>query len=57
MGPLPLLAESRLNHLAKLAFQPLYWHVLLPGHDIPGIGAPFHSLAGRPLSQTSGGVQ
>ena len=40
VGPLPLLAESRLNHLAKLAFQPLYWHVLLPGHDIPGVGAP-----------------
>ncbi len=39
LGPLPLLAESRLNHLAKLAFQSLYWHVLLPGHDIPGIGS------------------
>ena len=39
IGPLPLLAESRLNHLAKLAFQPLYWSVLLPGHDIPGVGA------------------
>jgi len=37
LGPLPLLAESRLNHLAKLAFQTLYWHVLLPGHDIPGV--------------------
>jgi hypothetical protein len=24
LGPLPLLAQSRLNHLAKLAFQPLY---------------------------------
>jgi len=39
LGPLTLLGESRLNHLAKLAFQPLYWHVLLPGHDIPGIGS------------------
>ena len=35
---LPLLRPSRLNHLGKLAFQPLYWHGLLPGHDIPGIG-------------------
>lgn len=35
-GPLPLLKESRLNHLAKLLFQWVYWHVLLPGHDIPG---------------------
>ena len=38
-GPvgLPLLRPSRLNHLGKLAFQPLYWHGLLPGRDIPGI--------------------
>ncbi|HUY29659.1 MAG TPA: FAD/NAD(P)-binding oxidoreductase [Acidimicrobiales bacterium] len=35
---LPLLRESRLNHLGKLAFEWLYWHVLLPGHDIPGVG-------------------
>jgi sulfide:quinone oxidoreductase len=35
-GPLPLLKESRLNHTAKLLFQWVYWHVLLPGHDIPG---------------------
>jgi sulfide:quinone oxidoreductase len=34
---LPLLRPSRLNHLGKLAFQPLYWHGLLPGRDIPGI--------------------
>jgi sulfide:quinone oxidoreductase len=39
VGPLPLLRESRMNHLAKLAFQPLYWHVLLPGRDIPGVDA------------------
>jgi sulfide:quinone oxidoreductase len=44
LGPLPLLAESRLNHLAKLAFQPLYWHVLLPGHDIPGVSSQFHPV-------------
>ena len=47
IGPLALLGESRLNHLAKLAFEPLYWQVLLPGHDIPGIGAEFHG-GGRP---------
>ncbi|MGH2835454.1 MAG: type III sulfide quinone reductase, selenoprotein subtype [Solirubrobacteraceae bacterium] len=41
LGPLPLMAESRLNHLAKLAFQPLYWHVLLQGHDIPGVASQF----------------
>ncbi len=52
LGPLPLLAESRLNHLAKLAFQPLYWNVLLPGHDIPGVSSEFHSPA---VGQRSGG--
>jgi len=36
---LPLLKESRLNHLGKLMFQWFYWHSLLPGRDIPGIGA------------------
>ncbi len=56
LGPLPLLAESRLNHLAKLVFQPLYWHVLLPGHDIPGVGSSFHSGAALPAPQTPGGT-
>ena len=36
---LPLLKESRLIHLGKLAFQQLYWHSLLPGRDLPGIRA------------------
>jgi len=45
-GPLPLLRESRLNHLGKLMFQWLYWHVLLPGRDIPGISAEL-SLHGK----------
>ena len=26
-------------HLGKLMFQSFYWHCLLPGRDIPGIGA------------------
>jgi len=34
---LPLLKQSRINHLGKLMFAWLYWHVLLPGRDIPGI--------------------
>ena len=34
---LPLLKESRLNHLGKLMFQWFYWHTLLPGHSIPFI--------------------
>jgi sulfide:quinone oxidoreductase len=40
-GPLglPLLRESRLNHVGKLLFESLYWHSLLPGRDLPGVGA------------------
>jgi sulfide:quinone oxidoreductase len=45
-GPLPLLRESRLNHLGKLMFQWFYWHGLLPGREIPGIG-PAMSMAGK----------
>ncbi|HMQ27272.1 MAG TPA: FAD/NAD(P)-binding oxidoreductase [Acidimicrobiales bacterium] len=36
---MPLLKESRMNHLGKLMFQWFYWHSLLPGRDIPGVGA------------------
>jgi sulfide:quinone oxidoreductase len=43
---LPLLRESRLNHLGKLLFQSVYWHALLPGRDIPGIG-PAMPTAGK----------
>jgi sulfide:quinone oxidoreductase len=46
VGPLPLLKESRLNHMAKLAFQSIYWHVLLPGRDMPGISSQLQ-LAGK----------
>jgi sulfide:quinone oxidoreductase len=35
---LPLMRESRLNHLGKLLFQPIYWHALLPGRELPGLG-------------------
>ncbi len=52
VGPLPLLKESRLNHMAKLAFQWIYWHMLLPGHDLPGI-SPQLRLAGKDTRLTS----
>ena len=39
IGPMTLLAESRLNHLGKLAFKPIYWHLLLPGRSIPLVGS------------------
>jgi sulfide:quinone oxidoreductase len=45
---LPLLKESRLNHLGKLMFQWFYWHSLLPGRDIPGINAAMPT-AGKTL--------
>ena len=48
----PLLKESRLNHLGKLMFQWFYWHALLPGRDIPGI-TPAMPRAGKHLSPTT----
>jgi len=53
-GPvgLPLLRESRLNHLGKLMFQWFYWHSLLPGRDIPGIGADMPT-AGKHLDTST----
>jgi sulfide:quinone oxidoreductase len=51
---LPLLKESRLNHLGKLMFQWFYWHSLLPGRDIPGIGSTMPT-AGKTLTAASGG--
>ncbi|MHB8681734.1 MAG: NAD(P)/FAD-dependent oxidoreductase [Acidimicrobiales bacterium] len=40
-GPvgLPLLQESRMCHVAKRAFSSVYWHLLVPGRDIPMIHA------------------
>ena len=35
VGPLRLLTEARMNHWAKLAFEPLYWNVLLRGRPLP----------------------
>lgn len=31
VGPMTLLQVARLNHLGKLAFKPIYGHMLLPG--------------------------
>ncbi len=50
-GPLPLLQESRLNHLGKLMFQWMYWHLLLPGRDIPGI-SPDMQMTGKKTAET-----
>jgi len=51
-GPLPLLRESRLNHRAKLLFERIYWHGLLPGRDLPGIG-PTMPRAGKDYAAAS----
>ncbi|MGH9084001.1 MAG: type III sulfide quinone reductase, selenoprotein subtype, partial [Acidimicrobiales bacterium] len=45
---LPLLKESRLNHLGKLLFQSVYWHSLLPGRDLPGLGSIMPTAGKRP---------
>lgn len=49
---MPLLKESRLNHMGKLMFQWMYWHTLLPGRPIPGVGAdmPEHGKNTEPVS-------
>jgi sulfide:quinone oxidoreductase len=46
VGPMSLLEETRLNHLGKLAFKPIYWHMLLPGRPIPLVGSRM-STAGK----------
>jgi len=48
LGPMTLMEESRLNHLGKLAFKWVYWNILLPGYDIPGI-PPQLSMRGKQL--------
>ncbi len=46
VGPLSLLKESRLNHVGKMWFRWVYWHMLLPGRDMPGVRARM-SLRGK----------
>jgi sulfide:quinone oxidoreductase len=44
VGPMSLLKETRLNHLGKLAFKPIYWNMLLPGRHIPLVGSRMSTL-------------
>jgi len=44
---LPLLRDSRLNHLGKLLFASIYWHGLLPGREIPGLGSAMPTAGKR----------
>ena len=52
LGPMTLMEESRLNHLGKLAFKWVYWNLLLPGYDIPGI-QPQMSMRGKQFVTTA----
>ncbi len=47
---LPLLRESRANHLGKLAFEWVYWHALLPGRELPVIGPSMPTAGKRHVS-------
>jgi sulfide:quinone oxidoreductase len=49
---LPLLRESRLNHAGKLAFAWLYWHMLLPGRDMPAVPSRMPT-AGKHIAGTA----
>jgi sulfide:quinone oxidoreductase len=46
VGPLSLLRETRLNHWGKMFFRWMYWNMLLPGMEIPGV-PPRMSLRGK----------
>ena len=52
---LPLLRQSRLNHTGKLAFSWLYWHVLLPGREIPAVRSPMPATGKHSLSISDSG--
>jgi sulfide:quinone oxidoreductase len=46
VGPMPLLKPSRLNHLGKLVFRWIYWHMLLKARPIPFVPARM-KMAGK----------
>jgi sulfide:quinone oxidoreductase len=50
LGPFRLLKETGLNHLGKLAFKPMYWHLLLKGRPFPFATSKL-SLKGKKLPQ------
>lgn len=50
LGPMSLLKESRLNHEAKMFFRWIYWNLLLPGHDVPGIRPQMTMRGKRPAT-------
>ena len=50
IGPFSLLKETEINHWGKMMFKWMYWHLLLPGKDIP---VPAHmTMAGKDRSDS-----
>ncbi len=41
--------------LGKLMFQWMYWHLLLPGHDIPAISSQMRMTGKKPLVEAGAG--
>lgn len=52
VGPFPLLRESYLNHLGKMAFKWIYWNMLLKGMPIPFVESQL-SMNGKKTLITS----
>lgn len=52
IGPMSLLKESRLNHIGKLAFRHIYWHMLLKARPIPFIPNKL-KLSGKKIDKFS----
>lgn len=51
VGPMGLLKVTRANHLGKLAFRWVYWHMLLTGMNLP---VPSHmSMAGKEVEKNA----
>lgn len=51
IGPFSLLKETRINHLGKLAFEWIYWNMLLPGRKLPV--STLMSMTGKILPRTN----
>lgn len=45
LGPFALLKTTKMNHYGKMLFRWIYWHVLLPGKELPV--EPLMSMAGK----------
>lgn len=52
LGPFGLLSQTRINHLGKLAFKYVYWHMLLKGYPIPFVDHKM-SYMGKKVPRTA----